>query len=93
MDINQPWLGAMPCFKLYGNVYFVGTSHASTHLIDTGDGLLMLDSGYQESLYLVLEGIQRLGFRTTDLRWILHSHGHIDHVGATKALVAGSAEP
>lgn len=27
------------------NVYFVGTIHASSHLIDTGAGLVLIDSG------------------------------------------------
>lgn len=66
---------------------FVGTKPASAHLIDTGAGLILLDSGYPETLYLVLDSIRRLGFRLEDLALILHSHGHIDHIGGTRALV------
>lgn len=40
---------------------FVGTGPASTHVIDTGDGLIMLDSGYQHSLYLVLQNMHTPG--------------------------------
>ncbi len=85
--ISKPWEGQMAPFKIFGNLYFIGTRPASTHLIDTGDGLLILDSGYQESLYLVLENMRQLGFNPHDIRWIVHSHGHIDHAGATRALV------
>mgnify|MGYP006326851691 FL=1 len=35
--------------KIFGNLYFVGTKPASVHVIDTGDGLIMLDTGYQHS--------------------------------------------
>lgn len=87
MGINQPWRGYMPPFNIWGNLYFVGTEPASTHIIDTGDGLIMLDSGYQHSLYLVLQNMHALGLDPMKLKYIVHTHGHIDHFGATRALV------
>lgn len=87
MGNAQPWRGYMPPFKLWGNLYFVGTEPASTHIIDTGEGLIMLDSGYQHSLYLVLQNMHTLGLNPMDIKYIVHTHGHIDHCGATRALV------
>ena len=87
MGSLHPWQGNMKPFRLWGNIYFVGTSPASTHIIDTGDGLIMLDSGYQHSLYLVLEHMHELGLNPKDIKYIVHTHGHIDHCGATRALV------
>ena len=85
--MEQPWKGAMKPFRILGNTWFVGTGPASTHIIDSGDGLIMLDSGYQESLYLVIDSMYRCGLDPKDLRYIIHSHGHIDHAAATRALV------
>ena len=85
--MEHPWEGAMEPFRILGNTWFVGTRPASSHLIDTGAGLILLDSGYQESLYLVIDSIYRCGFKLKDLRYIIHSHGHIDHAAATAALV------
>ena len=34
---------------MIGNIYFVGTYEASSHLIDTGDGLILIDTGYEET--------------------------------------------
>ena len=82
-----PWKGAFPPFRIFGNLYFVGTEPASTHVIDTGDGLIMLDSGYQHSLYLVIDGMYRMGLDPHELKYIVMTHGHIDHIGATRALV------
>lgn len=87
MGSAQPWEGYIPPFRIWGNLYFVGTIPASTHIIDTGDGLIMLDSGYQHSLYLVLQNMHTLGLDPMDIRYIVHTHGHIDHCGATRALV------
>ena len=87
MAVNTPWTGRVEPFRIFGNLYFAGTIPASTHLIDTGEGLILIDSGYPQSLYLVIESIWELGFKTSDVRYIVHSHGHYDHMGATRALV------
>lgn len=87
MSKNIPWEGYLPPVKIFGNLYFVGTCPASTHIIDTGDGLIMLDSGYQHSLYIVLHNMYKLGLDPANLKYILHTHGHIDHMGASPALV------
>lgn len=58
--VNQPWEGFIEPFCLAGNVYFVGTYQASSHLIDTDEGLIMIDSGYQDTLYMVVDSIYRL---------------------------------
>ncbi len=84
---KDPWLGYVVPGRVFGNVYFVGTRPASTHLIDTGDGLIMIDPGYQDSLYLVLHNMYQLGFDPKDIRYIVISHGHGDHMNATRALV------
>ncbi len=84
---SKPWDGYMEPVRIFGGLYFVGTLPASTHIVDTGDGLVMLDSGYQHSLYLVLYNMARMGLDPKDLKYILHTHGHIDHMGATRALV------
>ncbi len=87
MNRTPPWEGRFPAVKIFGNLYFVGTKPASTHIIDTGEGLIMLDSGYQHSLYSVIDGIYNVGLDAHDLKYIIHTHGHIDHFGATRALV------
>ena len=85
--MKEPWNGYVKPFKIWGNLYFVGTEPASTHIIDTGKGLIMLDSGYQQSLYLVIHNMHLLGLNPLDLKYIVHTHAHIDHFGATRALV------
>lgn len=83
----KTWEGYMEPFKIFGNLYYVGNTFVSSHVIDTGDGLILLDSNYPECLYMVTEGMRNLGLNPKDIRYILHSHGHYDHIGGTKALV------
>ena len=85
--IVNPWEGKMEPFKIIGNVYFVGTFQASCHLIDTGEGLILVDPGYANSLYLVIRSIYKLGFRPEDIKYIILTHWHVDHTEATRAMV------
>ena len=85
---KMPWEGSFPPTKIFGNLYFVGTEPASSHLVDTGEGLILLDTGYFESLYEVIDNVYRLGFDPREIRYILLTHGHIDHLGGARALRA-----
>lgn len=84
----NPWEGYMEPFRIIGNVYFVGTYQASSHLIDTGDGLILIDTGYENTLYMVVDSIHRLGFDPRDIKYIVNTHWHGDHTAGT-ALLAG----
>lgn len=85
--IQNPWEGKMTPFRIIGNVYFVGTFQASVHIIDTGEGLIMIDTGYANSFYLVLHSLYQLGFKPQDVKYIVHTHWHGDHTEGTKAMV------
>ena len=83
----KPWLGKMRPFRIVGNTYYIGTYQASCHLIDTGEGLIMIDPGYSQTAYLVLDSIYQLGFCPRDIKYIINTHWHGDHVEATEAFV------
>ena len=55
-------------------------------MIDTGDGLILIDPGYANTLYLVVDSIHRLGFDPRDIRYIINTHWHGDHAEATAAM-------
>ena len=78
--------GKMEPFKIVGNTYFVGTYPASAHLIDTGDGLILIDVGYSDTLFLLINSIYKLGFSPYDIKYIILTHWHGDHTEATAAL-------
>jgi len=83
---RTPWAYKTQPFEIVPGVYYVGNRSVSSHLFDTGEGLLLLDTTYGETAYLLLESIRALGFDPHDIRWIVHTHAHIDHFGATRML-------
>lgn len=70
-------------FRMLDHVYFVGGREVSCHVIDTGAGLIMIDTGYPHMEERILAGMRELGLDIADLKIILHSHGHYDHIGCT----------
>ncbi len=83
MYFRAPSIGYIEPFRIYGNLYYVGDAYVCIHLVDTGEGLVLIDSGYPCSIHLLTEAIYRLGFDPHDIRYILHTHGHYDHFGAS----------
>ena len=73
--------------QIYGPLYYVGDNTVSAHLLDTGDGLILMDSLYPQSVHVLLQQIWEAGFDPADIRYILHTHVHLDHFGGTKPLV------
>ena len=68
-------------FRIYGNVWYVGDSWVCVHLIDTGSGLFLIDSGNCGATAMLIQTIWEAGFDPRDVKWIIHSHGHVDHIG------------
>ena len=68
-------------FRIFGNVWYVGDDWVCVHLIDTGDGLLLIDSGNAGATAMLVNAIWEAGFNPADVKWIIHSHGHLDHIG------------
>lgn len=77
----------IPPFRMIGNLCFVGTYGESCHILDIGDGLIMIDTGYERTVPAILEGMNTLGLRPEDIKIILHSHGHSDHTGGTPSIL------
>ena len=73
-------------FQIAGNVYYIGNKAVCSHLIDTGEGLIVIDTSYPELDHLLINSIWEAGFDPKDIRIVLHTHLHYDHFGATNTL-------
>lgn len=75
-------------FRMYENLYFVGSTRVSVHIIETDEGLIMLDTGYPDMYEQILDSMSDVGLSPKDICAIFHSHGHIDHFGCTQKFKA-----
>lgn len=58
------------------------TPRVCVHIVDTGKGLLMFDAGNCGAQAVLIQSIWEMGFNPADVKWIILSHGHVDHFGA-----------
>ena len=85
-SLIHPWEYAVAPFPLCDHVYFVGNRWVGSYLLDSGEGLILIDCGMPQTLYLLLDSIRALGFDPHGIRLLLISHAHFDHAGAAEAL-------
>jgi metallo-beta-lactamase class B len=82
----EQWNEPLDPFRIYGNTWYVGTDGLSSILIETDDGLILVDGGLPQSAPLIVANIRALGFDPHDITAILVSHPHFDHAGGVNAL-------
>ena len=85
-DIPKEWLTPQTPVRLLGNTYYVGTQGLSSILIASDEGHVLIDGGVVESAPLIAENIRKLGFKLEDVKTIVFSHAHYDHVGGVAEL-------
>ncbi|HSE23546.1 MAG TPA: subclass B3 metallo-beta-lactamase [Pyrinomonadaceae bacterium] len=73
--------GPFKPFRIISNIYYVGTSDVTSYLIVTPNGNILLDTGFEESGPIIRANIAALGFKLSDIKIMLSSHAHFDHVG------------
>ena len=81
-DWNKP----QDPFRIHGNTWYVGTAGLSSILIETSNGLVLIDGALPQSAPLIDANIRELGFDPLDIQAIFVSHVHYDHVGGVNAL-------
>ncbi len=70
--------------KIFDNVYVIGNAGTAVYVVQTSDGLLMIDSlGANQVDTQLLPGFRRLGLDPAMVKIIIAGHGHADHVGGS----------
>jgi metallo-beta-lactamase class B len=83
----RPQYKSVEPIKLFDNFYFVGTTAVGAFIIDTGDGLVMLDTGCGDTdVAMMVSDMKKLGHNPSKIRLILLSHEHFDHYGGVQYL-------
>ena len=73
--------------KVFDNFYFVGMTEFSAWAVTTSDGIIVIDPLFDYSVEdEVVGGLRKLGLDPANIKYVLVSHGHLDHVGGAKLL-------
>lgn len=74
--VNDPF----PPHKVIGNIYFVGPHALGSYLIVTGAGDILINSDFETTVPAIRASVEKLGFKFTDIKIVLGSHAHADHM-------------
>ena len=77
-------------FKVMDNVYYVGPGSVSVWLVPTSAGLILFDTAQEPYVDYVIGNIRKVGVDPRSIKYIILSHGHLDHVGGAAKLQEAS---
>jgi len=81
------WTRPFTPFHIAGNLYYVGSEDLAAYLITTPKGLILINSSLESSVPQIRESIEKLGFKYSDVKILLISHGHFDHCAGSAAII------
>ena len=81
---DNPEVQRVEPFQVFDNLYYVGGKWVAAWLLETDQGLILFDSLYGDLTDLVIDGIRELGFDPDDVRYIIITHAHYDHIGGAR---------
>ncbi|QKO14196.1 Metallo-beta-lactamase L1 precursor [Dickeya solani] len=86
--LNDPKAQAIPPYQAFDNVYFVGVCWVSAWLIKTSGGPVLIDTLHEPYVDQLIANIRQVGIDPAEIKLVLMTHGHFDHVGGAYKIKA-----
>ncbi len=83
-----PWNQPVAPFRIASDLYYVGAKNVGAYAVKTAEGVILIDTGFAQTLPQIEANLKTLGMDVADVKIILTSHAHADHVGGVAALKA-----
>jgi metallo-beta-lactamase class B len=79
-QFRGPYSAPVEPFRIVGNIHYVGGANIASYLITTPQGHILIDTGMKEMHEVIKTSVAKLGFKTSDIKIMLSSHAHFDHI-------------
>ena len=86
--LKEPQSQIIAPYEAFDNVYNVGICWVSAWLIKTSEGPVLIDTLYEPYTDQLIENIKKVGVNPADIKMVLLTHGHFDHVGGVSKIKA-----
>jgi metallo-beta-lactamase class B len=86
VKVPSDWSKPYKPFRIAGNLYYVGTYELACYLITTSKGNILINTGLASSATQIKKNIEALGFKFSDIKILLTTQAHYDHLGAMAAI-------
>src|SRR3954469_8530712 len=77
---QSDWDDPFPPHRIADNLYYVGSKGLATYLITTSKGHILINSSFERTVPIIRGNVEKLGFKFADIKILLASHAHSDHV-------------
>ena len=77
---KEDQLAQFPPHKIIGNLYYVGTKSLASFLVTTPQGHILINTNYETGVPVLKDSVEKLGFKFADVKIVLGSHAHGDHM-------------
>jgi metallo-beta-lactamase class B len=84
--IPSEWEKNYEPFRIVGNLYYVGTYDLACYLVTTPQGHVLINTGVASSAKQIESNIKKLGFGINEIKVLLTTQAHYDHLGAMAAI-------
>ena len=88
-DMRAKWNAPSEPFKVIDNVYYVGTAGLSSFLVTSPNGHVLINAALPELTSQIKANIDKLGFKLTDIKYLVSTHLHADHSSGLAELKQG----
>jgi metallo-beta-lactamase class B len=85
-QMRQRWDAPTEPFKVIGNIYYVGTLGLASYLVTGPEGHILIDTVMPGNTAKITVNIEKLGFKLSDIKFLVNTHAHLDHTGGFAGL-------
>lgn len=85
---QNDWDEPFPPHRIAGNLYYVGSKGLSSYLVTSPKGHILINASFDRTVPIIQASVEKLGFQMKDIKILLSSHAHDDHVGGLARMKA-----
>ena len=86
-DTNPSWTTPIAPFQIADNLYYVGSQDLASYLVVTSKGNILINANLVTSPPQIHASVEKLGFRWTDIKILLNSQAHYDHIAGAAQVI------
>ena len=86
-DTHPEWTTPVAPFRIADDLYYVGSQDLASYLVVTPQGNILINANLATSPSQIRVSVEKLGFRWADIKILLNSQAHSDHMAGAAEIV------
>ncbi|HEY4196462.1 MAG TPA: subclass B3 metallo-beta-lactamase [Mucilaginibacter sp.] len=86
-QVEKSWTTPVIPFQIADNLYYVGSQDLASYLVVTPKGHILINANLTTSPPQIKKSVEKLGFRWKDIKILLNSQAHDDHMGGAAEII------